>query len=157
MKSSLLIAQTILFFITILSCGCDSPPEKVVEIKQELSLSSDLYLNFYKKHSTYQPIVAEEGDINADGLCDLVLIYHVPMVGNRMCALMRKPDNTYERSNEFKAPVSNQNVYLRDIDDTPPVEFVVQGMKGAKTGFAIYRFVDGRLEDVFGEGMDDCC
>ncbi|WP_163340325.1 Cys-Cys-COOH (seleno)protein SaoC [Desulfopila sp. IMCC35008] len=157
MKGSLLISQTILLFIAILSCGCDNSPKKVVEIQQELNLSSDLYLKFYKEHSSYQIIVAEEGDINADGLCDLVLIYHNPRVGNRMCALMRKTDNTYEISNEFKAPVSNQNVYMRDIDDTPPVEFVVQGMKGAKTGFAIYRFVDGRIEDVFGEGMDDCC
>ncbi len=157
MKSSLMIAQMTLFFVAILHCGCDRASEEVVDIKRVLSFSSDLYLHFYKKHSSYQPIVAEEGDINADGLCDLVLIYHVPEEGNRMCVLMRKQDNTYERSKEFKAPVSNQNVYMRDIDGTPPVEFVVQGMKGAKTGFPIYRFVDGRIEDVFGEGMDDCC
>ena len=157
MKASLVIVKTILLCITILSCGCDSPFEKVIVRKQELSLSSDLYHKFYKIHSSYQPIIAKEGDINADGLCDLILIYHIPKVGNRMCALVRNTEKTYKISNEFKAPVSNQNIYMRDIDDTPPVEFVVQGMKGARTGLAIYRFVDGRLEDVFGEGMDDCC
>jgi hypothetical protein len=37
------------------------------------------------------------------------------------------------------------------------MEFIVQGMKGANVGYAIYRLEGTKLEDLFGEGMKDCC
>jgi hypothetical protein len=55
------------------------------------------------------------------------------------------------------APVSNQVITFKDIDDKPPLEFIVQGMKGSNLGYAIYRVEGSILENLFGEGMEDCC
>ena len=63
----------------------------------------------------------------------------------------------YRLTNEVPAPVSDQTIELKDIDEEPPMEFIVQGRKGAKVGFAIFRIEDGELVDLFGEGMEDCC
>jgi hypothetical protein len=63
----------------------------------------------------------------------------------------------YQCTNEVPAPVSNQVITFKDIDDKPPLEFIVQGMKGANIGYAIYRVDGTKLEDLFGEGMKDCC
>ena len=48
-------------------------------------------------------------------------------------------------------------IQLRDIDKKPPMEFIVQGAKGSKMGFAVFRIEENRLVDLFGEGMEDCC
>jgi len=37
------------------------------------------------------------------------------------------------------------------------MEFIVQGSKGNKTGFAVFRIENNQLVDLFGEGMEDCC
>ena len=60
-------------------------------------------------------------------------------------------------TNEVPAPVSNQVITFKDIDDKPPLEFIVQGMKGSNLGYAIYRVEGSILENLFGEGMEDCC
>ena len=36
------------------------------------------------------------------------------------------------------------------------MEFVLQGQKGNKVGYGIYRVVDNAPMNLFGEGMEDC-
>jgi len=55
-----------------------------------------------------------------------------------MLVVLGKP-GAYQCTNEVPAPVSNQVITFKDIDDKPPLEFIVQGMKGANVGYAIYR------------------
>ncbi len=64
---------------------------------------------------------------------------------------------TYTITNDVPAPVSNQIITFKDIDEKLPMEFIVQGMKGTKIGYAVYRIEQGKLVDLFGEGMEDCC
>ena len=86
----------------------------------------------------------------------MIVIYQVEAAKNMMRALLDKGDR-YEFTNEVPAPVSDQVIEFKDIDEKPPLEFIVQGRKGAKIGFAIFKLVNGRLVDLFGEGMADCC
>jgi len=63
----------------------------------------------------------------------------------------------YLETNEVPAPYSDQVIQFRDIDRKPPMEFIVQGARGVKMGFAVFRIEENRLVDLFGEGMRDCC
>lgn len=103
-------------------------------------------------------VAAVEADVNADALPDVVLIHSSREERGKMTllVLLRRPDG-WQASNALPAPVENQQITLRDIDDKPPLEFVVMGSKGIRSGFAIYRVVEGQLVDLFGDGMDDCC
>jgi len=97
-----------------------------------------------------------EEDVTADGRTDLVVIYRISRDSNRM-VVVHENGGEIAITNDVPAPIENQRVSFRDIDDVPPVELVVQGTKGAAVGFAIFRVTDGVLEDLFGEGMADCC
>lgn len=66
-------------------------------------------------------------------------------------------DGTYTITNDVPAPVSNQTITFKNIDDKPPMEFIVQGMKGANMGYAVYRIENSKLVDLFSEGMAGCC
>lgn len=73
-----------------------------------------------------------------------------------MCVIINKGLDFIE-TNSVPAPVSDQMIQFRDIDRKPPLEFILQGRKGAKAGYAIFRIEQGVLTDLFGEGMEDCC
>jgi len=101
-------------------------------------------------------IKCARADLNGDKIEDLVVIYKESEKKNKMLVVLGKPGE-YQCTNEVPAPVSNQVITFKDIDNKPPLEFIVQGMKGANVGYAIYRVDGTRLEDLFGEGMKDCC
>jgi hypothetical protein len=98
-------------------------------------------------------------DLNGDGYEDLIVIYRIAADVNRMLVVLAKTEDSDEPvlTNELPAPVSNQVVQFRDIDETPPMEFIVYGSRGISTGFAVYRCHGGLLEDLFGENMHECC
>ncbi len=97
-----------------------------------------------------------QADLDDDGKQDLIVIYRGAADKNRMC-VVRRFGADFIATNDVPAPVSDQMIQFRNIDEKPPLEFIVQGRKGAKVGYAIYRIEDGRLIDVFGEAMQDCC
>lgn len=97
-----------------------------------------------------------QADLDDNGKPDLVVIYHSAAGENRMC-VVRSFGADFIATNDVPAPVSDQMIQFRNIDEKPPLEFIVQGRKGAKVGYAIYRIEQGRLIDLFGEGMPDCC
>ena len=66
-------------------------------------------------------------------------------------------DEGFLATNEVPAPIEDQIIQFKDIDKKPPMEFIVQGSKGNKTGFAVFRIENNQLVDLFGEGMEDCC
>lgn len=123
-------------------------------------------LNPIKKNRLYHYFVTQKpgkevikyafGDLNNDGGEDLIIIYKVGKGKNMMCVILALGEK-YVSTNEVPAPVSNQVIQFKNIDDKPPMEFIVQGMKGAKVGYAIFRIENGQLVDLFGEGMEDCC
>ncbi len=95
-------------------------------------------------------------DLNGDAGEDLVVIFRESKEKNSMLVVLVK-EGEFQCTNEVAAPVSNQVITFKDIDDKPPLEFIVQGMKGSNLGYAIYRVEGSILEDLFGEGMEDCC
>lgn len=97
-----------------------------------------------------------EADLDNDGQKDLVVIYQAKKAKNEMCVI-RFLDSALVETNSLPAPVSDQMIQFKDIDDKSPLEFILQGRKGAKVGYAIFRIEQGKLIDVFGEGMEDCC
>ncbi|WP_051677063.1 Cys-Cys-COOH (seleno)protein SaoC [Maridesulfovibrio frigidus] len=146
-----------LLVLSVLCCGCENIQKTPKDVAEGLTQCTDIYDVFFQKNPKCTPILATEGDVNDDGDADLVLLYVGVDCNNWMCVLLRDKDGGYTASKTHKAPVSNQSVIFRNIDGKPPLEFIVQGMKGAKSGFAIYRMENGELMDVFGEGMEDCC
>jgi hypothetical protein len=95
-------------------------------------------------------------DLDNDGKDDLILVYRVDKDKNAMRVILNA-GGTYTITNDVPAPVSNQVITFKEIDEKPPIEFIVQGMKGTKIGYAVYRIEKGKLVDLFGEGMDECC
>lgn len=97
-----------------------------------------------------------QADLDNDGKDDLIVIYRVGNEKNQMCVIRnREPD--FVETNSVPAPVSDQMIQFRNIDKKPPLEFILQGRKGAKVGYAIFRIEEEKLTDLFGEGMQDCC
>ncbi len=142
----------------VLACAaCDERPKTAPDPAAGLVACADMYEAFFRNNPDCGPILAIEGDVNADGAADLVTLYHDRDGAAWMRVLLRAEKGGYVATNAHKAPVENQSARFRDIDEKPPCEFIVQGMKGAKSGFAIYRVENGELTDVFGEGMDECC
>ncbi len=95
-------------------------------------------------------------DLNSDGRDDLIVMYRVSKDKNMMRVILDGNGGCVS-TNEVPAPYSNQAIRFRDIDNKPPMEFIVQGARGAKIGYAIFRVEGDRLIDLFGEGMEDCC
>lgn len=111
---------------------------------------------FSLTHPGKEVIKSAAADLNGDSNEDLVVIYRENEEKNRMVVVLGRQDD-YICTNETPAPVSNQVITFKDIDDKPPLEFIVQGMKGANVGYGIFRVEGDLLEDLFGEGMRDCC
>lgn len=111
---------------------------------------------FVLTHEGKDVIKCAVADLNGDNAEDLVVIYRESKEKNNMLVVLNLVGG-YQCTNEVPAPVSNQVITFRDIDNKPPLEFIVQGMKGAYIGYAIYRVEGIHLEDLFGEGMKDCC
>ena len=101
-------------------------------------------------------IVSAASDLNDDGREDMIVIYGIAPETNRMRVVLDLPEGP-ALTNEHPAPVENQVIQLMDIDEEPPMEFIVFGSKGMNTGFAVYRYHHGTLEDLFGEDMYECC
>ena len=111
---------------------------------------------FVAQNPQWPLIKCVAGDLNNDGREDLIVIYQIAPDTNRMVVVIDRIDG-YVMTNAVPAPVSHQQVQFRDIDHKPPLEFIVRGMKGNQAGMAIYRVTGESLENLFGEGMSDCC
>lgn len=111
---------------------------------------------FVKSHPHLAILKYAQADLDDNGLEDLIVIYQVAKGQNEMSVLLQHGSDIVE-SNSVPAPVSDQLIQFRNIDDKPPLEFILQGRKGSKVGYAIFRIEGGKLADLFGEGMEDCC
>ena len=147
-----------LFILVILgSNGCgDLGKESYPKLDQEILNKNQLLKYFVTKYPGKKMIKYALKDLNDDGREDMLIIYQVSKGKNMMCVVLNFGEN-YMETNEVPAPISNQIVEFKNIDERPPMEFIVQGMKGAKVGYAIFRIENGKIVDLFGEGMAECC
>jgi len=141
----------------ILASGCGAGNDRaVLHADGDIARGDELLRYFEATHPGKEVIVFERADLNNDQTDDLIVIFRESKEKNSMLVVMDLA-GSYQCTNEVPAPVSNQTIQIRDIDQRPPVEFIVQGTKGASFGYAIYRVEGLLLEDLFGEGMEDCC
>jgi len=118
--------------------------------------ADDPRLLWFEENWGKRVILPASADVDADGRADLVVIYRVDAQKNAMRVVLAAPEG-FRATNDVPAPIENQRITFRDIDDVPPLEFTVQGSKGPKLGYAVFRVEGGRLVNLFGHGMEDCC
>jgi hypothetical protein len=150
-----LAAGVLLLFV--MACSNDSSPKgDQVEFDVKVLKNDAAIADFVNRHPEWPVIKYARADLNNDGRQDVVIIYRIAKDTNRMRVVL-DIGGKYSDTNEAPAPLYDQSIVFRDIDKKPPVEFIVQGRKGAKIGYAIFRIENEQLIDIFGEGMEDCC
>lgn len=133
-------------------------------IKQNMTINylgvepdNELLLYFQETHPNNDVVLCGYEDLNDDGRKDLLVIYIEGYRKNAMVVVLDTEDG-FKLSDHTHAPVQNQKIVFKNIDKTGPMEFIVSGSKDGKYGYAIFRLIDDKkIEDLFGEGMDDCC
>ena len=106
-------------------------------------------------------ILACEEDVTDDGLRDLLIIYKEDTDNEgeitRLTISLGQPDGSRVYTEPIPAPIENQGIQFKNIDEQGEMEFSVGGEKNGNAGYAIYRMIDGVPTDLFGDGMEDCC
>ena len=120
-------------------------------------VSNDNYLlkEFKKLFNDRKVILACEEDINDDNIKDLVVISKLEDDISTI-ALLDFGDK-YETTNPIPAPRENQYIKFINVDKIGIIEILITGEKKGQVGYAIYKYEEGKLIDIFGEGMEDCC
>lgn len=114
-------------------------------------------------------LLACEEDLTNDGCKDLVVIYNTPEKDDKSSstsadggyirltvAIDSGDGESYTFTDPIPAPIENQKIQFQNIDKADEIEFVLQGQKGAKVGYGIYRIMDGAPINLFGEGLEEC-
>ncbi len=152
MKRIAVIAAT-LAALVLAGCAPETAAETVTTVPE-----SNALVNWYVgQHADTRVVASALGDVTADGTDDLVVIYQKADDEDRRWMRVVVGGDEPTATDEVPAPVENQRIDFRDIDEQAPIEFVIRGSKAGNVGFAIFRVTDGKLENVFGEDMDRCC
>lgn len=128
---------------------------KTQEQENKINISSQL-LEEYQKSYTQEIIMAEKCDLNMDKKEDAVIIYRENKSQNFMVVVVTEGDDYYI-TEPVKAPLENQKIQFKDIDEKDEMEVIVSGEKNGNLGYAIFRIEDRAFKDIFAEGMESCC
>ena len=116
---------------------------------------------FQQENPQRKVVLACEEDVTNDTLKDLLIIYKEddPTEGEitRLVVSVAQQDGSYTYTEPIPAPIENQGIQFKNIDEEAEMEFIVSGEKDGAAGYAIYRMIDGQPMDLFGDGMEDCC
>jgi len=154
-RSWKLVLCFIMVCLAPFGCGEKGNEEKAAR-KADALPHSEVFQHFKRQNPERDVIKWAGADLNNDGREDCIVLYRTSKDKNMMRVVLDL-ESGYFDTNEVPAPHSDQVIQLRDIDKKPPMEFIVQGAKGVKMGFAVFRIEENRLVDLFGEGMEDCC
>lgn len=152
----------LLLLICLFFWGCGGDDRSGTEVGDQRNFSKEaagklpLLSHFLELHPSRIILKYAEADLDDDGRKDIIVIYRADGEKNQM-SVIRNIAAAPVETNPLPAPISDQMIQFRNIDDTPPLEFILQGRKGAKVGYAIFRIEEGVLLDLFGDGMEDCC
>lgn len=114
-----------------------------------------LLIEFKKRFADRKVILACEEDINDDNRKDLVVISRLNDDISTIAFL--DTTNGFITTEPIPAPRENQYMKFFNMDEVDAIEVLITGEKKGQVGYAIYKYEDGRLIDIFGEGMEDCC
>jgi hypothetical protein len=145
----------ILSLLVLIACQDKTPTGQDGGNRTDIQ-ASPLYRYFTGFYPGKEVLVWARKDLDNDGRDDLILVYRVDKEKNAMRVILNA-GGVYTITNDVPAPVCNQVITFKDIDEKPPMEFIILGMKGPKIGYAVYRIEKGKLVDLFGEGMEECC
>ena len=114
-----------------------------------------LLIEFKKQYNNRNVILACEEDINNDNRKDLVVISSL----NNDISTIAFLDtiNGFISTEPIPAPRENQYMKFFNMDEVGAIEILITGEKKGQVGYAIYKYEEGKLIDIFGEGMEDCC
>ncbi len=146
---------TLLFVAAGLLIGSNHINSKMEEEKGSVTIEQNL-LDFFNASHTEEIILAAQADLNMDGKEDAVIIYKETESSNKMRAVITDGSG-YHLTEPVPAPMENQEIKFKDIDEKDEMEFIVSGEKNGNVGFAIFRIEGLKVVDLFGEGMESCC
>ena len=129
-----------------------------------------ILMKFKEAFPNVKVVLACEEDLTNDSKKDLIVIFNTPeedehiaystMVDGGYIRLTVAIDSgdgiSYQFTDPIPAPVENQRIQFQNIDKVDEIEFILQGQKGAKVGYGIYRVMDGAPINLFGEGLEEC-
>jgi len=157
MKKNRLIYIILIFIFIFSGCSGKRVSQNAASTKDIGVSEGNKSLQYFKEtHKENKVIKCGEGDVDGDGRKDLVVIFNVGKDKNNMVVVLDK-ESQYKLSNTIPAPISNQKIEFKNIDEKTPMEFIVSGSKGSSFGYGIYRLENMKIVDLFGEGMKDCC
>ena len=125
------------------------------DFAKNVSYDNELRMIFEKKYPERNIILACEEDITGDGKKDLVVISSFENFIETIALIDNNSD--YIFTEPIPAPRENQMIKFFNMDKDNITEVLIIGEKKGQVGYAIYRYEDEKLIDIFGEGMEDCC
>ncbi|MBZ9633768.1 Cys-Cys-COOH (seleno)protein SaoC [Clostridium sp. FP1] len=156
-KKEIILYVLVLIIITFMFSACVGAPCKNKELKNiGVTRDNPLLQYFTKLHPDNEIILCGQEDVNNDNTKDLVIIYRVSKTKNAMKIVIAKEHN-YKCSNEVPAPMENQIIKFKNIDDKDQIEVIVSGSKNGQVGYAIFRLQNMKIVNLFGNDMEDCC
>ena len=139
-KSIILIKVSIIILALLL--GYFGYRNNIKYKKVDFGVEKDHYLlqAFYDKFPGKEVVKCKLGDVSGNGKDDLII----------------NSGKEIYFSEESKAPYENQKIEIKDIDNSPPNEFVVSGSKRGQYGYGVFRIEGKHLHNLFSEGMGIC-
>lgn len=154
MMKKIIVLIFSMVLLLIIGTGCGKSEMKIDKESLESLKEDKLFNLFTDKYKECIPITCKKGDVTNDGLEDLIIIYKSGE-NIRMRVLIDGKEVIF--TEEVPAPIENQTIEFKDIDNKNEVEFIVKGSKRSNIGYAIYRIENNEIKDLFGEGMNECC
>lgn len=149
----------VIFVIMLIILGISGKLNKDMEQSEaqteKINIASEL-LSCYEDNYNQEIIIAASCDLNMDEKEDAIIIYKENEKQNFMVAVVTEGDSYYI-TEPVKAPLENQKIKFKNIDDKAEMESIVSGEKNGNLGYAIFRIEDRQLKDIFAEGMESCC
>jgi uncharacterized membrane protein YraQ (UPF0718 family) len=145
----------LLLILPLIFAGC-SGSNHVSTIKPDKTVLPAEVSDWQNENTQYEVEIWAQGDLNDDGKDDTVIIYKLDQDRCQMVVALSYAEG-YQITEPVRAPVSNQQIEFKDIDEKPPIELIVSGMKGSNVGYGIFRVEDSQVIDIFGSNMDLCC
>lgn len=153
------IKYIVIFLLVIVILGVSGKfNQKLAQTQNtedKINISPQL-LEEYQKNYTQEIIMAEKCDLNMDKKEDAVIIYRENKSQNFMVVVVTEGEGYYI-TEPVKAPLENQSIKFKDIDEKDEMEVIVSGEKNGNLGYAIFRIEDKTFKDIFAEGMESCC
>jgi hypothetical protein len=153
------IALASLTFLSLIFAvsGCNGTTNAAVSTSTTpVATATPCFVYWEQNNPGWEWVRLAEGDVNADGRTDLIIIYRET---NSKCSMTLVLDlaTNFQTAGPVDAPVEDQVISVFDMDGKPPNEFSVSGRKGGNIGSAVFRLEDGKIIQLFSSGYGGCC